>query len=204
MFTSGKRLATDGLFWLKVHAANTLSGMNDQDLDKLTVDERHDWVDDNLVHLCKMGNAPTEITDWMEADSPWEALASIIELADAHKLKDPRDYVSNLPISFDATCSGLQMMSMLTRDEKTGELCNLVPDKPLGDNYLRVGEYVWDKLKKMEKTPDVLFWLNLYKKRRSTVKRSCMVFIYGGTTPTFAEHLYSDHKYKLAYNGITK
>src|SRR4029078_7180501 len=59
---------------------------------------------------------------WMEADKPFAFLAACIEWCDAI---DSPGHIPRLPLQFDATCSGPQHLSAMTRDEVGAPLVNL-------------------------------------------------------------------------------
>jgi DNA-directed RNA polymerase len=108
-------------------------------LGKETMQERQDWVDASLevikgVALDPMGT----ISTWQGADEPWQFLAACIEFH-ACFIACERTW-SNLLIGFDATCSGLQHLSALTRDRKAAELVNVAPTERPSDAYKTVAE----------------------------------------------------------------
>lgn len=137
-FAEGKPLSSDGLFWLKVHTANTWG------IDKTSYDERIEWVDNQLEVLHNYAENPLDtIEHWNEADEPLMFLASCKALLD-HSRGEPVD----LPINLDATCSGLQLYSGLLMDKEGAEAVNVVDrtdkgySEPPADVYTDVAERV--------------------------------------------------------------
>jgi len=70
---------------------------------------------------------------WLEAESPWQALAACHELTAALRSPDPAAYPCALPIQLDGSCNGLQHYAALGRDEDGGRAVNLVPLRKPGD-----------------------------------------------------------------------
>ena len=145
LFEEEKPLGTTGLFWLKVHIANSFGQ------DKLPYEERVTWVDDNSQVLLQIAEDPYgTVKEWGELEKPWSALACAFEWQSFVWHESDKPWVTSLPIFVDGSCSGVQHLSALARDEDIGSLVNLVPtDKP-GDLYQRVATDVWKALEKMD------------------------------------------------------
>ncbi|MEX0735730.1 MAG: DNA-directed RNA polymerase [Steroidobacteraceae bacterium] len=169
-FADGKPLGERGLFWLKVHVANTFG------IDKVSFEERVRWVENNLNALHDYAAAPLDSPLWESADKPWMALAACVELADA--LIEGPGYVSHLPIAMDGACSGLQHYSALLRDAVSGAAVNLVPaDKP-GDIYTEVAQIAQREIDNSQ-DPDSAAWKG--KVTRKLAKQPTMTYCYGAT-----------------------
>ena len=125
-----------GLYWLFVHAANCWG------YDKERIEQRFEYADEQWNHgdWREWARDPVINKNWQDADDPFNFLAAILEIRKANG--DPQ-YESGLPIALDATCSGLQVLSALSRDEKSGALCNLTDTTKRGDYYLMIAEDVW-------------------------------------------------------------
>lgn len=91
-FSEGKKLGKSGLRWLKIHLANKMGQ------DKLQMDEREQFTEDNLETIIKCAENPLIYRDWMESDDQWQTLAAMIDLNKALKLENPEEYVSHLHV----------------------------------------------------------------------------------------------------------
>jgi DNA-directed RNA polymerase len=78
------------------------------------------------------------IPEWSSVEEPWCFIAAVLEY-DQCVIKGIKK-TSGLPVSVDATCSGLQHLSALALDRTAAEMVNVVPtDKP-SDGYKIVAE----------------------------------------------------------------
>ncbi|QHJ85737.1 MAG: hypothetical protein [Bacteriophage sp.] len=98
-FANGKALGTDGLFWLKVHVANSCG------YDKHSPDIKAQWCDDNWDMIQDFINNPLEV-DAPEPETAFTLLAAGLALQEALELDDPSTYICHVPVAMDATCSG--------------------------------------------------------------------------------------------------
>ena len=57
-------------------------------------------------------------------------IAACVELVQAW---DNPEYETRLPLTFDASCSGLQHLCAMTRDEEGGRYVNLIPSEETDD-----------------------------------------------------------------------
>ena len=185
-----KRLGKSGWYWLLLHCANVWGE------DKLKLDDRVKFTKDNLTWMLEIANNPIEDRRWTEADDPFSFLAAILEIRDALNSGDKYNFKSGLPVGLDATNSGLQIFSALTRNKITGMLCNLVESDVIGDYYQYIGDYVWES----KDLPEV--WKEKSKDKRKIVKRSCMVFFYSAGKKTMGEHIWKD--FMVKYDDITE
>ena len=141
LFADGEPIGADGLTWLKVHTANCGDGCGDgSKISKRPFDKRVAWVDENIEKIKGSAASPLEQRWWTQADKPFQFMAACFELASA--LEQGPTFVSRLPVSFDGSCSGLQHLSAMTRDEKTAPLVNLTPQKVPRDIYQAVAKRV--------------------------------------------------------------
>jgi DNA-directed RNA polymerase len=115
-FAEGKLLTDDGLYWLKIHIANCYG------LDKASYDDRIAWVDDNNQMLLDIAKRPLDtLKEWNEADEPLMFLAAAESLL---AYSEGREV--HVPVSLDATCSGLQLYAGLMKDKQGAEVVNVV------------------------------------------------------------------------------
>jgi DNA-directed RNA polymerase len=151
------------------------------DFDKISkrpLEERVAWVDQHLATIKFAAKYPLEAVNWWkQADKPWMFLAACMELANA--LTFGSEFVTRLPVSFDGSCSGLQHLACLTRDEQTAQLVNLIPGDTPEDVYQRVADRVTQKLTVLAEHGDAMakLWLS-YGITRTVVKRNVMVYSY--------------------------
>ena len=137
-FSEEKEIGEEGYFWMYVHAANCWG------YDKDSIDGRHDFADANMDGWMECANDPVNDKRWQDADDPFNFLSAIMEIKKAHEWENgPYEYPSGLPVAWDATCSGLQVLSALSRDAKSGALCNLTNTDERGDYYKMIAEHVW-------------------------------------------------------------
>jgi len=132
-FAEPAYLTPDSEDWLAFQVATTYG------LDKATMQERLDWTKNNSTLIREVAiNRGGAIAEWEVAEEPWQFLAACEEYYHCVMLKD-RPYTS-LMISTDATCSGLQILAGLARDESTAKLVNVVPSDVPQDAYKVVAE----------------------------------------------------------------
>lgn len=135
-FRDGEPIGEEGLYWLKVHVANC-GAFNK--IDKQPMEERVQWVDQNLPLLIGYVSEPMIRVHWMQADSPFLFLAACMELVRC--MNGGPATITNLPVSFDGSCSGLQHLCAMTRAEE-GSLVNLTPSVLPQDIYEAVADLV--------------------------------------------------------------
>ena len=148
-------------WWLAFQVSNSYGN------DKLPMDERIQWTHDNHELITRIATDPIgSIPEWENAADPWQFMAACCEYH-ACVLGDKQ--TSGLPCFQDATCSGLQHLSALTRDANAAALVNVTPgDKPQ-DGYRTVAEFAAERLPHPYNT-----WMN-----RKVTKRVVMCCSYG-------------------------
>lgn len=192
--------------WLMVHGAN-LAGV-----DKVSFDDRKQWVLDNEQDILASAADPIGHAWWMHQDEPCQMLSFCFEWQAWKEWEaehgSPKGFVSGMPIAFDGTCSGLQHFSAILRDPTGGTAVNLVPgDKP-NDIYGIVAKKVNEILDKDklvgtvdEMTEDnkikygtktlAQIWLN-YGVTRKVTKRPTMTLAYGAKEYGFRDQIKDD------------
>lgn len=197
-FAEGKPLGSiTALRWLAVHTSNCWGN------DKVSLDERGAWTLQHQSEILACAEDPLTNRWWMEADDPWCFLACCFEWQ-GYK-RDGLKHVSHLPIAMDGTCNGLQLYSLILRDEVGGHAVNLTPTDSPRDIYGIVAEKVKAALITITETEgeDVFskdgerflyqtarlsrFLLGLGIDRKTT-KRQVMVLPYGGTRESCREY----------------
>jgi DNA-directed RNA polymerase len=151
-------LGEDGLYWLCVHTANMWGN------DKVSLDNRALWVQENFDKLVGYVNAPLANDDWMDADKPLCFLACCKELSDISNWSEEystEDFPSCLPIYIDGSNNGVQHLVAMSQDEEIAPLVNLVPQDLPGDVYMFIAEHTMSKigelLKKVKEEDRVKF-----------------------------------------------
>ena len=147
-------------------------------LDKAPLRERIQWATDNKDFISLVASDPTgTINEWSCVEEPWCFLAAAIEFYECVILKTKT--TSGLPVSVDATCSGLQHLSALALDKTAAEMVNVVPTEKPSDGYAIVAA------KAKEILPQ-----KLHKEiTRKTCKRTVMTTPYGVTENSAREYI---------------
>ena len=186
-FAHGKEITKEnkGDYWLAIHGANMFGE------DKISLQERVEWVNKNEDWILKCAEDPMNNRKWEDASNAYQFLAFCDEWSKFKK--EGYGFVSHIPVSVDGSCNGLQVYSLMLRDSKAGKLVNLLPtDKPQ-DIYQLVADAVIEKLKvdAAENKPYAQLWLN-YGIKRSTTKRSIMTICYGSTRYSCTDFVIED------------
>lgn len=196
----------DSMKWLEIHGAG-LAGH-----DKISLEERVQWVHENLDNIKASVSDPLGYSWWMEQDKPFQFLAWCKEYVNA------LDYLANnktligfkchCVIAYDGTCSGLQHYSALLRDPIGGSAVNLIDhDKP-SDIYQEVANKVIIEVEKDSQfgtveekdkkgnmvagtKPIAQAWL-AYGITRKVCKRPVMTLAYGSGQYGFGDQIYED------------
>ena len=169
-FKDGKKITDRGLYWLYIKAASSWG------LDKESYENRISWAESNLSMLQAVGNPNTREMGWTSADDPWEFLSACIEIYNVHDVGS--SYVTTLPCGVDATTQGLQILTMMLRDEVGAKATNVLPGEEPQDPYEVVADLVISKLKQDTTSEYALKWLN-FGINRKTTKRQTMTLVYG-------------------------
>lgn len=189
-FSEGKPLGESGAYWLAIHGANHYGN------DKVSLDERVRWVNENEQLICDSAYDPLGGEKfWTEADDPWQFLAFCFEWA-GYKMEGP-EYVSHLCVSVDGSCNGLQHFSALLRDEHGGAAVNLKNQDERQDIYNIVAQKVAKEVHKDAQNGHHLASLWDGKIDRSVVKRNVMTIPYGVTRRGMGDQIAQEQKYNV-------
>jgi DNA-directed RNA polymerase len=151
-------------YWLAFQVATTYG------LDKSTMEDRQQWVKENHNLISRIAKDPLgHFQEWSQAEEPWCFFAACVEYNDC--VIEKTRLTSGLPVSVDATCSGLQHLSALTKDRSAAEMVNVVPTPKPTDAYAVVAE------KAKEFLPEAYHPLM----NRKVTKRTVMTTPYGVT-----------------------
>ncbi len=133
-FADGAYLVPEAEQWLSFQVATTYG------LDKASLEERHQWVQDHLQLIENVGKDPLRfLPEWEAADEPWQFMAACEEYY--HCLIACDRHWTRLPIAVDATCSGLQILAGMAKDKSTASLVNVIPSDRPQDAYKVVAEH---------------------------------------------------------------
>jgi DNA-directed RNA polymerase len=194
-FARGVKIKSDeDLKWLAIHGANSFG------YDKVTYAKRIKWAEEYTVMAQRIANDPLSNREWADADSPWQFLAWCKEWAGYHS-KDSKNFLSYLPCSMDATNNGLQILSLLARDEFGAEATNVMPTDTPADIYGVVAEQVKLALTNDAELnkPFAYHWLKFGVDRDCT-KRPVMCYSYGLTSYSNRQYI-ADWYLELTKNG---
>lgn len=154
-----------------------IAGANAYGKDKISLQERVNWVQDNDEMIFSIAQNPKTDLRWLDASEPFQFLRFCLEWHGFWSMG--YGFVSCIVVPVDATCSGLQHYSAMLRDEVGGRSVNLVAGLSRQDIYQDVADRVIEVLMKNENPFDkdwIAFGIN-----RKTTKRQVMVVPYAGT-----------------------
>ena len=156
--------------WLAIHGANSFG------YDKVSFSDRVMWVINNSQDIQRCAEDPYNNRWWLEAEDPWQFLRWCHDWVGLNG--QGLSYRSNLPISVDQTCSGLQHYAALLRDPVSGKSTNLIPSDVPNDIYSDVAEAVTKKIEGKMDEEFAPLWLR-FGVDRSVLKRIVMTTPYG-------------------------
>lgn len=117
--------------------------------DKLTEADARKWINENNDWIIECSVNPLEKRKWMSADKPLQFLAAAFEWAawkEYFAKNGDYKFVSHLPDPNDASCSGAQILSAMTRDIVGARHTNLCALPDAQDLYMAVAGKVLDNL----------------------------------------------------------
>jgi DNA-directed RNA polymerase len=170
-FADGEALTQEGARWFRIYGANLFGN------DKVTHQERVDWVGQNVSKIQASAADPYQCKWWQQAKNRWQFLRWCKEYSEF--LKDP-SYKVKTPVTVDCTSSGLQVLALLTRDSDLATRTNLTNCPRLYDVYT---EALVEFMGRMQSQPEnhvARLWLQLVPDR-SLTKPCVMTIPYGGT-----------------------
>ena len=159
--------------------------------DKISYDDRIKWVDMNESCIIEVGRDPwsADSVEFMqdtgiatEKKSKFQFIAAAMAYADlvdwVQDGNDPDEFLCDIPVAYDATNSGLQILSAIGRDEYIAPYVNITATEQPGDVYQLIGTAVAKK-NPVQKLTDVLTPED--KAWRSICKRNVMTKNYAAT-----------------------
>lgn len=170
-FAKGHRVETpEDLRWVAISGANSFGN------DKVSLDDRVQWVHDNEEMILSIARDYQTDLRWLTTSEPFSFLRFCLEWQEFKE--KGYGYVSHMVIPVDATCSGLQHYAAMLRDDIGGKSVNLIPGYARQDIYGDVAAVTKAKLER-DGSSDALQWLAFGIDRKIT-KRQVMVVPYAG------------------------
>ena len=148
-FSNGSLIDSDSkVRWLHIIGsglwANEISDTDTRKADKVNLDDRVKWAEDNMSKIIEAGDNPLENDWWMMADSPFQFLRYCMVMGDYAKYG--KETMCTMPLNLDASCSGLQVYSSLLRDPIGAKATNLTFTEEPQDIYTDVADKMIDLL----------------------------------------------------------
>ena len=199
---------------LCVHIANCFGQ------DKLSFEDRVEWVNDNSEMLQKIGYDPLGSTKEIkelgleaEQKTKWQGVAACVEYSRYCDYVDQEGteegFETDLIIGLDSTSSGTQLLTIFGRDHVVAPYVNVSAplENKVGDFYTFLSNYLRPKLEEhrgTSKTLDAV--LDDWKKHaRKLSKRNSMTFSYSGTKWGFGQQHWEDrHSYGPLGSELTR
>jgi DNA-directed RNA polymerase len=170
--------------------ALAVQGANCYGVDKVSLDDRVLWAEQNSEKIVASAADPLGDLWWSEADSPWQFLAFCFDWAGYER--DGFDHLSSLYVQRDGSCNGLQHFSAMLRDPIGGRAVNLTPSPVPSDVYQEIADRVIARAHKDAADGDVnaAAWKGLIT--RKVVKRPVMTLPYGSKAYGFKSQILDD------------
>jgi len=182
-----------GLSWFMIHGANCWG-------EKGTLAGRRLWSEGFRSEIIASAEDPITSRWWERADRPWEFLQWCVEYRDLQEHCSrghaPEAFMSRLVVHMDGSNNGLQLYSLLLRDEEGGRATNVLPSDTQRDIYQEVADSAYAALLD-GRYPDgheeeIPVWLSEVFPRgipRECAKRPVMTFPYGATQYSAAQYI---------------
>ncbi|HLS01801.1 MAG TPA: DNA-directed RNA polymerase, partial [Beutenbergiaceae bacterium] len=195
-FHEKKPLGPDGVFWLKVHIANSFG------YDGTRFVDRAKWTEDNWKAIERALDRPEDFPEVWGDEDPIVMFSAAYELREAYRSGNPETYKTGVPVHLDATCSGIQHFSALLRDPVGARHVNLYDTggETKEDIYQAVASAAYHRLLEQRTHPDEGVrrgsapWIDLGVPR-DLAKRPVMTYVYGVTLHTTRDYI-SDYAYE--------
>jgi DNA-directed RNA polymerase len=173
---------------LAIHTANCAGE------DKISLDDRVLWTYVWMDEILKASEDPYN-SEWLEQFSTdkktkFQLISACLEWKRLEE-QGRDDYMCHLPIGLDATNSGLQILSAMTRDRSGAEETNVIrhPNKEIGDAYMVIARSVLDNgfsYKEFENLGD--------KAWRKLCKRPTMSYYYDAGKGCIQDQTFEDRR----------
>lgn len=212
-FADGTELGVAGAEALAVYLCN-LAGADKEIVDGAyrtrTPAERVAWTQERSQEILDVAADPLNVRTWhlaggfglsklkrgkvvpVAVDKPWQFLAACFEWADYQE--QGIRFKSRLAGALDGSCSGVQMLAGMTRDDKAGTMVNLTPTERGDDYYGRMAKALDTRLRALVDHADdsqvehLRYWSG-QTMDRDLLKLPSMTKVYSAGTYTFAEQV---------------
>jgi DNA-directed RNA polymerase len=195
-FAEGTPLGRDGGRWLAITLCNLYGADKRRTAtggkENLKADERVEWTEDHAEMILRVATDPLANRDWQDADKPYQFLAACFEWAGY--MVEGEGFRSRLAGGLDGSCSGVQMLAGMTRDESAGEMVNLTPTERGDDYYGRMADALKAGLASLSMNPNERDKAHLPYWKGKTIDRDLlkgpsMTKVYSAGVFTFAEQV---------------
>ena len=220
MFANKKKVTERGLFWIKVHTAACFNesfvidqipkyfttdykaylieeGLDTISVDKMTLEDRVAWVDNNIEFIYKVARTKTIHES---AEKAYSFLACCNELlAYKRATMEGKDFMSGLPIPIDGSNNGWQHLAAMSKDKQAGTLVSLVPTNIQKDFYVAVAKELISIMPEYFEIKD----MPMKHIRKGIAKRGSMTRAYSAGKMRIAKNMYEDchvEGYTVKYN----
>ena len=209
LFANKKKVTERGLFWIKVHTAACYNksfnidsipsyfktdykayleseGLDTISVDKMTLEDRVAWVDNNIEFVYETARMKTIHQD---AEKAYSFLACCNELLGYKRASmEKKDFMSGLPIPIDGSNNGWQHLAAMSKDKQAGTLVSLVPTPIQKDFYVAVAKELIGIM------PEYFEEKNMPMKhiRKGIAKRGSMTRAYSAGKLRIAKNMYDD------------
>ena len=176
-FSDGCNLDERGEYWASQSLGSAFLGS------KCGYEERSKWTYDNKELIKAIANDPLSMSaKWEECDSPWQFVQLCLEWNRVVLTKDK--HLWDVPISSDASASGLQLLSAMRLDPQGMAWSNLFAatssSEPPKDAYREVLR----KAKEILKADTESAWMIEHLENRKLGKAILMKKVYGASQRT--------------------
>ena len=210
LFDNKKEVDERGFYWLCVHAAACYNqsfsiddvrqqgftsdyasylaeeGLDTISVDKMTLDDRVAWVNNNIDFIRETARQRTIHKD---AEKPYSFLAVALEIHYYLSAKTRNEkYLSGFPVPIDGSNNGWQHLAAMSKDKQAGTLVSLVPTPIQKDFYVAVAK---DLIKIM---PEYFEQKQMPMKhiRKGIAKRGSMTRAYSAGKQRIGKNMYDD------------